>query len=198
MTEQPAPITHASTTHVPTTPPERRGFFAGVVAIVAGTIITLTPLGLGGMFSLDPIRRKRSKFLGADPMGYFAVTKLSELPADGTPVRFTIRADLVDAWNLFKDRTIGSVYLRQIVGAANPVIAFTDVCPHLGCKVNYQTSSKTFYCPCHASSFDLEGDKLNKIPPRGMDGLDAKVDAEGRVWVKYLDFRGAIAEKILS
>ncbi len=186
--------THAE--HVGT--PKRRGFFSGLVAIVCGGIITLTPMGMGGLFALDPIRRKRSKYLGADADGFFSVTTLNELPADGMPVRFTIRAGKVDAWNLFKNQKIGSVYLRRIEGATNPVIAFNDVCPHLGCKVNYQSASQTYYCPCHASSFSLDGDKLNKIPPRGMDSLETKVDPDGKVWVKYQDFRGAIAEKVAS
>lgn len=177
-----------------TAEPERRGFFTSFVAVVCGAIVTLTPMGMGGLFALDPIRRKRAKYLGADTEGFFPVTKEAQLPDDGTPVRFTIKADQVDAWNLFKDRTIGTVYLRKIAGATNPVIAFTDVCPHLGCKISYQSSAHQYFCPCHASTFDLEGTKLNKIPPRNMDELETKV-VDGQVWVKYQDFRGGIAER---
>jgi nitrite reductase/ring-hydroxylating ferredoxin subunit len=176
--------------------PPRRGFLLKLAAFVAGALVTLAPLVAGIVFSLDPIRRKRPKFLGADADGFLPVARLSDLPADGTPVRFTIKGDLVDAWNLFKDRTIGTVYLRHIPEANDsPVIAFTDVCPHLGCKINYQSSSRHYYCPCHASTFDLDGTKLNKIPPRNMDSLDVKV-VDGRVWVKYQEFRGGVAEKI--
>ena len=190
MTDQPTSAAAAPGV----TPPQRRGFLAAATAIVSGALITLTPLVAGGMFALDPIRRKRSRFLGGDPTGFLPVAKLSDLPADGTPKRFVIKADLVDAWNLFKNRTIGTVYLRQIPGATDPVICFTDVCPHLGCKINYQSSSHQFFCPCHASTFDLAGDKLNPTPPRDMDSLDVKV-VDGVVWVKYQDFRSGVAEK---
>jgi menaquinol-cytochrome c reductase iron-sulfur subunit len=189
MTTQPSPPLSGPPEHSP----PRRGLLAGIAAVITGALITLTPLCAGVMFALDPIRRHRTKFRGATDEGFLPVTQLSELPASGEPVRFTIRADLLDAWNLFKDRTIGTVYLRNVGGN---VIAFTDVCPHLGCKVNYQSADKDFHCPCHASTFDLDGKKLNKIPPRGLDTLDVKVDPNGRVWVKYQDFRGAIAEKI--
>ncbi len=172
-------------------PPARRGVLAGLAAVVTGALITLTPLSAGLMFALDPIRRRRPRFQGADKDGYLPVVNLDQLPTDGTPVRFTIRADLKDAWNLFKDRTIGTVYLRNV---ENNVIAFTDVCPHLGCKINYQSSSHHFFCPCHASTFDLDGTKVNVIPPRNMDSLPTKVE-NGRVWVKYQDFRGGIHEK---
>lgn len=191
MTDQP------TTSPTPTAPSgataERRGVLAGLIAILTGTVATLTPLCAGVMFALDPIRRPRAKFRGADADGYLPVTNLSELPVDGTPVKFTIQADLIDAWNLFKGRTIGSIYLRNVAGT---IIAFNDVCPHLGCKVNYQPSSQSYYCPCHASTFDLDGKKTNKIPPRNMDTLDTRVDDSQRVWVKYQDFRGAIAEKM--
>jgi Rieske Fe-S protein len=183
-----------STAPAPPAEPQRRGFFAKLTAIVAGAAITVAPLGFGGLFALDPVRRKRPKYQGADTDGFFPVAQEVDLPDDGTPVRFTIKADLVDAWNLFKDRTIGTVYLRKIPAAVNAVIAFTDVCPHLGCKITYQSSADQYFCPCHASTFDLAGTKINKIPPRNMDELETKV-LDGQVWVKYQDYRGGIAEK---
>lgn len=174
-------------------PPKRRGFLAGFAALITGAVITLTPIVSGGIFALDPLLRKRTKFLGADENGFLRVTELSKLPDGGAPERFTIKADLVDAWNLFKNRTIGTIYLRNVAGT---VLAFTDVCPHLGCKINYQSSSGHYFCPCHASTFNLDGEKINKIPPRNMDSLEVKVDPDGSVWVKYEDFRGGVEEKI--
>jgi menaquinol-cytochrome c reductase iron-sulfur subunit len=189
--------TAATPSEANSVPFERRSILTGIVAVIAGLIICLAPLISGVLFGLDPIRRKRERYRGADNEGYFPVTNLGDLPADGTPMRFTIRADEVDAWNLFKDRTIGTVYLRHIPGASQgQVVAFTDVCPHLGCKITYQSSAEHYFCPCHASTFDLDGKKINKIPPRNMDSLDVKVTDDGRVWVKYQDFRGAISEKV--
>ncbi len=187
MTEQPK----TSAAAPDATPPERRGFLTGLAALITGGVISLAPVVAGGIFSLDPLRRKRSRFLGGDPEGFLPVTKLADLPEDGTPMRFVITADVIDAWNLFKDRTLGTVWLRKI---GETVIAFNDVCPHLGCKVNYQSSTKSFYCPCHASAFDLDGQKTNKTPPRNMDDLKVKVQ-DGEIWVKYQDFKGGVHEK---
>lgn len=36
----------------------------------------------------------------------------------------------------------------------------TKICPHNGCKLNYNISKKQFICPCHASTFNLKGDCL--------------------------------------
>lgn len=196
MTDQPSAAAFAPPVPMPaTSPAERRGVLAAIAAVIAGAIATLVPLFAGGKFAFDPLSRKRQRFSGADADGYLFVADLSELPANGTPVRFPVKADLVDAWNILKGRTLGTVYLRQVPAARPPVIAFNDTCPHLGCKVNYQASAQHFFCPCHASTFDLEGHKINKTPPRNLDALDVKIDDDGKVWVKYQDFKGGIEHK---
>tara|TARA_A100001035_G_C27517834_1_gene379423 strand:+ start:28 stop:351 length:324 start_codon:yes stop_codon:yes gene_type:complete len=37
----------------------------------------------------------------------------------------------------------------------------TRTCPHNGCLLNYNSSQNRFICPCHASTFNLNGDCLN-------------------------------------
>jgi menaquinol-cytochrome c reductase iron-sulfur subunit len=171
----------------------RRTFLAATASIVIGGLISLTPLIAGATFFLDPLLRRRPNFKGGDAQGFLPVTKLSDLPDDGTPLRFVLRADKVDAWNEFKNQSIGTVYLRKLGG--NQIVAFNDTCPHLGCKVDYQEGSQTFLCPCHASAFKLEGEPMNKIPPRALDTLEWKVDADNRVWVKYQDFQCGVEKK---
>ena len=101
---------------------------------------------------------------------------------------------------------------RTYVQLIDPAVGFTDGtstdgsgettnvrtlyqrCPHLGCKIDYKASSGSYFCPCHASTFDLKGEKQNKIPPRGMDSLETRV-TDGTVWVKYENFQGGIPEK---
>lgn len=174
----------------------RRGFLAAAASIVIGGLIVVTPFVAGLTCFLDPILRRKTKFKGADADGFLSVAKLNELPDDGTPLRFVLRADKIDAWNKFKNQTIGTVYVRKL---GDQVIAFNDTCPHLGCKVDYQESHKSFLCPCHASAFELNGTPTNKIPPRGLDNLEVKTDANGEVWVKYQDFQcGVKKQKVVE
>ena len=180
-----------SAAHAPPSSPPRRNFLVEASAIVIGAVVGFAPLAAGMAFLLDPLLRRRPTLQGASEDGFLPVANIAELPSDGTPLRFAITADKVDAWNLFKKQTVGTVYLRQIAGQ---VIAFNDTCPHLGCKVDYKPATKTYFCPCHASSFNLEGDKTNQIPPRGMDALETRV-TDGRVWVKYQNFQRGIADK---
>ena len=37
------------------------------------------------------------------------------------------------------------------------ILAFSTVCPHLGCTVSWQETTREFLCPCHAGRFDAAG-----------------------------------------
>jgi len=43
----------------------------------------------------------------------------------------------------------------------NTLKAFSAVCPHLGCIVQWNADEKSFDCPCHGSRFDTEGTVIN-------------------------------------
>jgi Rieske Fe-S protein len=101
--------------------------------------------------------------------------------------------DVQDAWNKYPNRQVGSVFLSR--DQAGKVQCFSCVCPHLGCTINYEEKAKLFQCPCHASSFKLDGERNNLIPPRSMDPLAARVTDKGEVEVKYQAFRAGIAER---
>ena len=171
--------------------PPRRNFLTSLAAILAGAVAGLIPLASGVLFFLDPITRKKKGAAGAAD-GLLRAADVTELPADGTPVRFTLRSDVTDAWTLYRDRVLGSVYLRLMPNGQ--VIAFNDTCPHLGCKVDYQASQSRFFCPCHQSAFGLDGEKKNLTPPRGLDVLHTEI-RDGAIWVKYQNFRTATSQK---
>lgn len=48
-------------------------------------------------------------------------------------------------------------------------LAINRRCPHLGCTVNWVSDKERFYCPCHASSFDVYGNFENQPVPRALD-----------------------------
>lgn len=179
-TEPPAAAEHGQAT-------PRRGFIS-FLAVLFGGLAGLLPAIAGTLFFMDPILRRRT---GASE-GLLRAVNLSELPADGTPVRVTLRSDIVDAWTIYRDRVIGSVYLRLMPNGQ--VLAFNDTCTHLGCKVDYQAADQRFFCPCHQSAFKLDGERLNQTPPRDLDSLEAEIK-DGEVWVKYQNFRTATPKK---
>jgi cytochrome b6-f complex iron-sulfur subunit len=57
-------------------------------------------------------------------------------------------------------------YLTKIDGE---IVALSETCTHLGCKVPYCASSGQFECPCHGSIFNRAGDFIAGPSPRGLD-----------------------------
>ena len=51
-------------------------------------------------------------------------------------------------------------------------------CTHLGCTVEWETQENRFFCPCHASSFDMHGNVENTPAPRALDTFPITIDAE--------------------
>jgi len=44
--------------------------------------------------------------------------------------------------------------------------AFTAVCTHLGCTVQYRSDLHEIWCPCHNGKYDLQGRNVSGPPPR--------------------------------
>lgn len=182
----------------------RRSVLVHAVTAFLSFLLVAVPSAIAGIFYLDPILRKKNAEGGGDGeldgMILLPVTR-DVVPDDGTPISVTVKTTLDDAWNRFKDVPVGSIWLRKQPDGT--IIAFNSVCPHLGCSVNYRSSENDFFCPCHTSSFDLDGQKTNEVPPRGMDDLkllcatDGTVKEDGQeLWLKFQNFRGATDEKI--
>lgn len=56
------------------------------------------------------------------------------------------------------------------------IIAFTRVCTHLGCLVEYEKKSGRLLCPCHAGTFDLDGNVMSGPPPKPLPKLQFRVE----------------------
>jgi Rieske Fe-S protein len=98
-----------------------------------------------------------------------------------------------DAWLRLEKVTLGSAWLVRAV-EDGPIRAFSTVCPHLGCGVDFDEKTGKFNCPCHTSAFDLDGRCLGGPSPRGLDELEAHV--EGRdVLIRYQRFRVGTAKR---
>ncbi len=166
----------------------RRTFLASVSAVVVGAIAAMVPIAAGATALLDPLRRGRRE------SDMILVTRMSAIPDGGTPRKFTVTADQTDAWATRKDTPIGAVYLRR---TDNGVVALNVVCPHAGCFVGLMPDKSRFGCPCHKSSFDLDG-AINdpaSPSPRGMDELEVEVRNGDEVWVRFQNFLPGREEK---
>ncbi len=165
----------------------RRAFLATLTAAlgsVAGALAIIPGLG----FLVGPL--KRATVRGADqPLRVASDRDVKP----GTPLRVTAVGQRDDAWLRLDHVTLGSCWLVRSNDIA-PVRAFSTVCPHLGCGVDWNEKTGKFDCPCHASSFDLEGRRLSGPSPRGLDELEVRADGH-EVLVRYQRFRNGSPKK---
>ncbi|MBC7819365.1 MAG: Rieske 2Fe-2S domain-containing protein [Planctomycetaceae bacterium] len=170
----------------------RRRFMTQILAAGIGLLVGAVPAVSGLAFFLDPLMRKK-KAGGGDGFFKMQVT-LEALEINGEPQLVKILMDRVDAWNTYGQQPVGAVYLRRT--DKDKVVAFNSRCPHLGCAVDYKPAEKHYFCPCHTSTFGLDGSKQNEIPPRGLDSLEVQIRKGSEVWLKFQNFRATTPEKI--
>ena len=61
----------------------------------------------------------------------------------------------------YVDPAGGETFIHNLSGQ---FVALSNVCPHLGCKVQYHASEGRFVCPCHQGVFDSEGRPISGPP----------------------------------
>jgi Rieske Fe-S protein len=164
-----------------------------------------TVLGLPALaYLVDPLNRQ------GRATGFRTVARLDDL-TPLVPMETVIQETRRDAWNLHPDDIVGRVWLvRQ--GPGDAVTAFTTICPHLGCSVNWvppqagqPSENGQFLCPCHGGRFSQKGERVlhgsgTNPAPRGMDTLEVQVvpdpanPSDKLVQVKYQRFK-AMQEK---
>ena len=107
---------------------------------------------------------------------YSVVKFLASLPA----------ARAIDKKLLIRKSDIPSGEARNVIYGNIPVvvvnrpekgfIAFSRVCTHLGCLVDYSERKKLFLCPCHAGVYDIEGNVVSGPPPKAMNAIPLRID----------------------
>jgi len=53
--------------------------------------------------------------------------------------------------------------------------AFTAVCTHLNCTVQYQSATHLIWCACHNGMYDLTGRVVSGPPPKPLDEFAVRV-----------------------
>ncbi len=70
-----------------------------------------------------------------------------------------------------------------LVNLDSEIIALSEKCSHLGCRVPFCESSGQFECPCHGSVFNRAGEHRSGPAPRGLDRYRVDVGDDGLLYV---------------
>lgn len=73
----------------------------------------------------------------------------------------------------FDFRGATGVVIRK---AGGELAAFSAVCTHLGCIVQWQKEQQQFLCPCHAGRYTADGTVISGPPPKPLVRLPLAVD----------------------
>lgn len=180
-----------------TEPQSRRRFGTELAAALTGALVVLVPLVSGVTFLLHPLLRRRKAATGGDAGNTFVkVGTTAGLTPGGPPQLYKVRGGKQDAWTRYPETDLGAVYVRQLEDGS--LSCFNARCPHLGCSVNFKSGTSAFVCPCHDSSFSLDGERSNDIPPRDMDPLTVEIRNDNEVWVKFQNFRAGTSERVIA
>jgi thiosulfate dehydrogenase [quinone] large subunit len=61
--------------------------------------------------------------------------------------------------------------------------AFSAVCPHAGCQVQYSRGNDEFVCPCHGARFDGTGSLLQGPATRDLSSITVTKGSDGQLYV---------------
>ena len=119
-------------------------------------------LGFVGAFGLGSLLYASYRFLAPSAGAYAAV----ELPL----------ADIAPGGTYpFQYGASPGILLR---GEDGTFRAFSLVCTHLACTVNWNPEKRAFYCPCHDGLFDAEGNVISGPPPAPLERLKVAVKGD--------------------
>lgn len=68
-----------------------------------------------------------------------------------------------EGWKIFPMGSDPGILIEKAPGEYR---AFTAVCTHLGCTVQFDKNGRRIWCACHNGVYDLEGRNVSGPPPR--------------------------------
>lgn len=133
---------------------DRRGFLSRLALLTGLGAVFLAAGSIAAryLYPLKAIRRKRSIYLA--PVADIPAGKGKPFGLPGGGTALVTRTD-------------------------SGIVALSNTCPHLGCKVHYDGVRGSFVCPCHGGVFDATGTAIAG-PPKD-EGKNLKRYAVSRV-----------------
>jgi len=106
---------------------------------------------------------------------YLMPPPLEESPA--RTVRLTVTPEEVkpNSGHIFKFGSRPGILIRTPSGELR---AFSAICTHLACIVQYRPDLGHIWCACHNGHFDLNGKNMTGPPPRPLERYIIKVQQE--------------------
>jgi cytochrome b6-f complex iron-sulfur subunit len=112
----------------------------------------------------------------AYPVSQFVVPPVGGEPATASASAGPAAALRPNTAAIFKFGSRPGIVLRTAEGE---VRAFSAVCTHLDCTVQFKSDTSQLWCACHNGTYDLAGNVVSGPPPRGLEKFVVNIRGEG-------------------
>jgi Rieske Fe-S protein len=112
----------------------------------------------------------------AYPVSRYVVPPASSEPTTATAVAAKASELKPNTGKIFKFGTRPGIVVRTSDGELR---AFSAVCTHLDCTVQFKSDTSQLWCACHNGTYDLGGNVVSGPPPRGLEEFAVNVRGEG-------------------
>ena len=143
--------------------PTRRTFYLeaiyGLQAIIGATLAAIA-----GVYLLFPPKAKKEA-------EWVDAADFNKLPLNAAE-EIVFRRNRVDGWKVNSEKATAWVVKRS----NSEAVAFAPQCTHLGCAYHWDDANHNFLCPCHTSTFGIDGKVLSGPAPRALDRYSVKIE----------------------
>ena len=147
----------------------RRSFYASIINCLAG-IIAAAAAAPAAIYLLGKPKRPVTH-------DWVEVSDLSQLQV-GEPAEIVYNRERIDGWRKIDEKT--TTWLVRT--GEDSVVAYNPACTHLGCAYHWDTTARAFECPCHGSSFAIDGKVTGGPAPRPLDRYASRIEG-GKVLI---------------
>jgi cytochrome b6-f complex iron-sulfur subunit len=102
----------------------------------------------------------------AYPVSQFLIPPATGEPATASASAGKASALKPNSGKIFKFGSRPGIVVRTVDG---DVRAFSAVCTHLDCTVQYKPDTAQLWCACHNGTYDLGGNVVSGPPPRALE-----------------------------
>ena len=111
----------------------------------------------------------------------YPVSRFLIPPASGEPATYSAVAGHAASFGpnsgaIFKFGSKPGIVVRTADG---DIRAFSAVCTHLDCTVQFKAETSQLWCACHNGTYDLGGNVVSGPPPRGLEPFVVHIRGEG-------------------
>jgi menaquinol-cytochrome c reductase iron-sulfur subunit len=147
----------------------RRSFYEVCIHGLGGLMAAVLAVPALAYLFVKPKSKKRSDWVQA--------ADLTQLRTQ-SPEEVVFHRARVDGWRVVNEKTTAWVVKLD----DKNVVAYSPSCTHLGCAYHWDAQLKNFICPCHTSTFSIDGNVLAGPAPRPLDRYAIRVES-GKLFI---------------